>query len=149
MTRRWGILHVLMMAYVVFPLGEFAFGAAEEQTLFSDSTAELFVQQARQIHYQDPLNPQTIDEAMTFLDAALALDNTSVSIAEQILKIGTANCMVGADYSRDITWALARQVDAQADLQVLTNAVRCLLEQQNSRLDREVLLQELLRKSLA
>lgn len=146
MTRRWGILHVLMMAYVVFPLGEFAFGAAEEQTLFSDSTAELFVQQARQIHYQDPLNPQTIDEAMTFLDAALALDNTSVSIAEQILKIGTANCMVGADYSRDITWALARQVDAQADLQVLTNAVRCLLEQQNSRLDREVLLQELLRK---
>lgn len=145
MSRRWGFLYVLMIVCVALSVGGTAFGEAEQE-LYSESAAELFVQQARQVHQQDPLNPQAIDQAVTFLNAALTLDGTSVSAAEQILKLCTDNCIIAADYSRNISWALDRQIDVQADLQVLTNAVRCLLEQQNSRLDREVLLEQLLRQ---
>lgn len=139
-------LYGWMIAYFVLPFGAIAFGAPDNQDLYSQSTAELFLQQARQIHQQDPLDPQAVKQVMTFIEAALALDRTSASAAEQILTVTADNCIGAADYSQHLTWALEQQVEVQADLQILTDAVRCLLEQQNSRLDREVLLEKLLRQ---
>ncbi|MBL7215112.1 MAG: hypothetical protein ISS71_05495 [Phycisphaerae bacterium] len=146
MFRRRKFLYLLVVVCYCLPLEGAVFALPEKEELYSESTAELFVQQARQIYHQDPLNPQTIEQAMLFLNAALALDQTSVSAAEQILRIGAANSLNAKDYSESITWALDRQVDVQADLHVLTESVRYLLEQQNSRLDREVLLEKLLKK---
>ena len=145
MARRWRFLYVVLICCCL-PLGEMAFGVPEKEELISESTAAIFIQRAQEIHRQDPLNPQAIEQGMTLLNGALALDKISALVPEQILRIATANCIDAADYSEPIAWALDRQVDVRADLQVLTTAVRCLLEQQNSRLDREVLLEKLLKK---
>jgi hypothetical protein len=143
MTARWGIFYRVI---IVLFWGAAALGSTDSRDIYSQSTAELFIQQARHVYGQDPLNPQAFEQAMTFLDAALALDPISVSAAEQILKLSADNCMGAARYSERIAWALERQAEVQADLYLLTGAVRCLLEQQNSRLDREVLLEQMLRK---
>lgn len=146
MVRRRDFLYIGISIWF-FLLGAVVFAAPLQEQLFSQSTAQIFVQQARQIHQQDPLDPQKIEQAMTFLNAALALDSNSAVAAEQVLNIGSAACLVSTkDYSQIISWALDRRVDARADLHELTEAVRCLLERQNSRLDREVLLEKLLNK---
>ncbi len=145
MVRQRGLFLIIIVNILVFSETT-VFAAPEKEVLFSQSTADLFVQQARQIYQQDPLDPQGIEQAMTFLDAALALDENSSHVPEQVLKIGASGCNVNKDYSGRIFWALDRQVSNQSDLEVLTGAVRCLLEYQNSRLDREVLLDGLLKK---
>lgn len=146
MVRRRGLLYLLIVVCNYLPFGGAVSAAPQDDQLFSESTAEIFVRQAQRIYRQDPLDPQKIEQAMTFLNAALSLNRTSASAAEQILRIGSTACAGSENYSDIITWALDRQADAQADLHILTEAVGCLLEQQNSRLDREVLLEKLLKK---
>ena len=146
MVRHRGWLYLYIVAYCYALFMGVAVGASENERLFSENTTEIFIQQAQEIARQDSLDPQGIEQAMTFLNAASALDEVSAVLPEQILKIAVAGCYGGHDYSQAILWALERQVSVRADLEVLTGAVRCLLDRQNSRLDREVLLEKLLKK---
>ncbi len=136
----------IISIFISFFSGTVLSEALEPEALFSQNTAEIFIQQARQVYRHDPLDPQGIEYAMTFLEAALALDEGSASVPEQILKIAACGGYCNRDYSNRLLWAMDRHVDKQADLELLTGAVRSLLEQQNSRLDREVLLEGLLKK---
>ncbi|MBC8378838.1 MAG: hypothetical protein H8E62_06665 [Planctomycetes bacterium] len=139
---RLAIISIYMYAFSGTGLSE----ALEQEALFSQNTADIFIQQASQVFRQDPLDPQRIEYAMTFLEAALALNEGSSDVPGQILKIAAGSGYGTRDYSERLLWAMDRQVDKQADLELLTGAVRSLLEQQNSRLDREVLLEGLLKK---
>ncbi len=138
--------YFILMVTGCFLLGASVDGALKTESLFSQNTAEQFARQARAFYEQTPADPQVIEQAMTFLDASLALDKASAPVPDQILRIGAAGRYGNIDYSESIHWALARQVDSRADLVVLNGAVASLLEQQNSRLDREVLLEKLLKK---
>ena len=146
MVRHWGCFRTFLMVSMCLLLGISGFGALETEPLFSQNTADLFIRQAQLIHGQQRLDSQCIEQAMVFLDAALSLDEMSTQVPEQILRIAPSAAYSDKDYSRSVYWALQRQVDARADLTLLNGAVQYLLQQQNSRLDREVLLEELLRK---
>ncbi|MHC4906120.1 MAG: hypothetical protein ACYTEN_09895 [Planctomycetota bacterium] len=120
--------------------------ALDTASLSSESTANLFVKQASEIHRQDPLDPMKAEQAMTFLDAAVSLDSLSESIAEQVLRVGAGNCYAGADYTDKLTLAMDRYLHSRGDLEVVSRALDCMLVGMNTRMDREVLLQKLYQK---
>ena len=62
-----------------------ALSEAQQQTLFSENTASLYIGQASGIYAADPLDPQRIEQAMIFLEAAYLLDANNQSIPEQML----------------------------------------------------------------
>lgn len=120
--------------------------AIDTASLSSENTANLFIQQASEIHRDDPLDPMKAEQAMTFLNAARSLDPTSESIAEQMLRIGAGNCYTGRDYTPGMIWAMDRYLHSRADLEVVMRALDCMLIRMNTRIDREVLLQKLHQK---
>ena len=122
-----------------------AFGL-DTENLFSETTANLFIKQASEIHRQDPLDPAKVEQAMTFLDAAISLNPSSRSIPEQILRIGSSNCYTGEDYSDKLALSLKRYLHAGADLEALSRVLDCMLTGANTRMDREALLQRFFEK---
>jgi hypothetical protein len=120
--------------------------AAQPQSLFSQQTAALFVEQAAEIYRADPLDAVRLEQAMTFLEAARSLDSVSPQIPEHCLRIGSGNCYGDTDYTQVLRWALDYYLDERADLETATGAVRCMLERLQARVDREALLDKLYRK---
>lgn len=120
--------------------------ALETEALFSENTAALFIKHASQVHQEDPLDILRTEQAMTFLTAASSLDSTPGEIPEQMLRIGADSSCDGTDYSDHLTWALDRYLNSRSDLEVASDALRCVLDHLNTRIDREVLLEKLFRK---
>jgi hypothetical protein len=125
--------------------------ALEEEPLFSENTAALFIKHASEIHQEDPLDVMRTEQAMTeqamtFLTAATSLDITPGQIPEQMLRIGAGRSYDGQDYSDYLAWALGRYLNDRSDLEVVFNALRSMMDSLNSRIDREVLLEKLFRK---
>ena len=118
----------------------------EEESLFSENTAALFIKHASEIHQQDPLDHMRTDQAMTFLTAASSLDITPREIPEQMLRIGADRSYDGQDYSGALLWALERYLDDRSDLQVASNALKGVVDHLNSRIEREALLEKLFSK---
>ncbi|MEN8128217.1 MAG: hypothetical protein ABFR90_10500 [Planctomycetota bacterium] len=120
--------------------------ALNTESLFSESIAALFVKQAYEVYQEDPLDSMRAEQAMAFLSAAASLNSSSDFIPEQMLRIGAGSCRSGDDYTNNLTWALGRYLDSRSDLEVASAGLRCILEQINTRIDREVLLEKLLRE---
>jgi tetratricopeptide (TPR) repeat protein len=133
-----------VMCGVIF-CGAFSY-ALETKSLFSENTAALFVKRASEIHQEDPLDILQTEQAMTFLAAAVSLDTSPGEIPEQMLRIGADSSSDGSDYSNHLLWALDRYLNERSDLEVVSDALRCVLDRLNSRIDREVLLGKLFRK---
>ncbi|MCE5187093.1 MAG: hypothetical protein LLF76_13300 [Planctomycetaceae bacterium] len=119
---------------------------AAEERLFSENTAALFAKQAQELYQLDPLNSRQVEQAMTLLDAAIELDERSTELPQMVLTIGASACFTGKDYTPRLAWALERYVGSRTDLQVTSDAVKCMLEHLNSREEREKLLGQLLNK---
>ncbi len=120
--------------------------ALEAESLFSENTAALFIKHASEIHQEDSLDISRTEQAMTFLEAAASLDITPGEIPEQMLRIGANSSSDGPDYSDHLVWALDRYLNERSDLEVASDALRCVLDRLNSRIDREVFLEKLFRK---
>lgn len=142
MVRYAGCLYLICTAVVFLCPSLFA----AEERLFSQNTAAIFARQAQELYRQDPLNSRQVEQAMTLLDAAIELDELSSQLPELVLRIGASACFTGEDYSGRLAWALQNYMGKQADLEVTSQAVQCMLEHLNSRQEREELLQNLLRK---
>jgi len=133
-----------VMCGVIF-CGTFSY-ALETESLFSENTAALFIKHASEIHQEDPLDISRTEQAMIFLESAASLDISPGEIPEQILRIGAGRSSDGPDYSDHLAWALDRYLNERSDLEVVSGALRCVLDHLNSRIDREVLLEKLFRK---
>ncbi|MHC5083460.1 MAG: tetratricopeptide repeat protein [Planctomycetota bacterium] len=133
-----GMLAVLLAAAHVL-----AAGAGD---LRSQDTAQVFVKQASEIYAQDRQNAANVEQAMVLLDAAVSLDAGSASIPEQILRVGSGACYGQAEYEQMLMWSFDRYVTERADLEVIAGAVRCMLNNLNSRMDREALLGRLMKR---
>jgi tetratricopeptide (TPR) repeat protein len=118
----------------------------EEESLFSENTATLFIKQASIVHQEDPLDIMRTEQAMTLLAAAASLDITPGEVPEKMLRIGGDRTYDGQDYSGQLLWALDRYLNDRSDLDVVFNAMRSALDGLNSRIDREVFLEKLFRK---
>ncbi|MFZ9011417.1 MAG: hypothetical protein ACO20W_05930, partial [Anaerohalosphaeraceae bacterium] len=143
MVRQRGIIAAVMCGVI---LCASVSHALEEEPLFSENTAALFIKHASEIHQEDPLDVMRTEQAMTFLTAATSLDITPGQIPEQMLRIGAGRSYDGQDYSDYLAWALGRYLNDRSDLEVVFNALRSMMDSLNSRIDREVLLEKLFRK---
>lgn len=113
---------------------------AQEQTLFSSETAELFSTFGNHVIADQP---QKTDAAMTFLQAGILLDESSVIEYEQFLKGAGKVCGSQYDYSDTILLSLRKYLDQKADLEIAVRALRCVIEKANTRAQRETLLTRL------
>ncbi len=143
MVRQRGIIAAVMCGVI---LCASVSHALEEEPLFSENTAALFIKHASEIHQEDPLDVMRTEQAMTFLTAATSLDITPGQIPEQMLRIGAGRSYDGQDYSDYLAWALGRYLNDRSDLEVVFNALRSMMDSLNSRIDREVLLEKLFQK---
>lgn len=142
MVRQKEVFFVIICSIVCIS----AVFALEGESLFSENTANLFIKQASEVHHEDPLDSMRAEQAMTFLEAAAFLNLSSDPIPEQMLRIGAGNCYSSHDYTSNLTWALDRYLSTRSDLEVLLGALRCMLEQIDTRVDREVFLEKLYKK---
>jgi hypothetical protein len=143
MVRQRGIIAAVMCGVI---LCASVSHALEEESLFSENTAALFIKHASEIHQEDPLDVMRTEQAMTLLTAAASLDITPGQIPEQMLRIGAGRSYDGQDYSDYLAWALDRYLNDRSDLEVVFNALRSMMDSLNSRIDREVFLEKLFRK---
>ena len=143
MVRQRGIIAAVMCGVI---LCASVSHALEEESLFSENTAALFIKHASEIHQEDPLDFMRTEQAMTLLTAAASLDITPGQIPEQMLGIGAGRSYDGQDYSDYLAWALDRYLNDRSDLEVVFNALRSMMDSLNSRIDREVFLEKLFRK---
>jgi hypothetical protein len=113
---------------------------AQEQTLFSPETADLFSAFGNHVIAE---HPQKTDAAMTFLQAGILLDESSVLEYEQFLKGAGKVCGSQYDYSDTILLSLRKYLDQKADLEVAVRALRCVIDKADTRVQRETLLTRL------
>lgn len=120
--------------------------AAVNEPLFSETIASVFVKQASEVYAKDPLDSKFVDQAMVLLNAAYVLNNKNNQIPECMLQVAGSNCYVGLDNSQYTAWALGQYIGPDANLETAYQAVRCMLEELNSRPEREVFLDKMIRR---
>ncbi len=108
----------------------------QQQTLFSPLTAELFGRLGNDIQSS---SSNQADIRMIFLQAGIILDEQSAAVYEQFLR-GVGRSGGRSDYSDTILRAMKRYMDANADLDVAALALNGVIEQADTRQERENLL---------
>ena len=111
--------------------------------LFSPSIGQKFYEIAYELANSEDVNESRDEQAIVFLSATAALDSGANYILPDMIKLTCRNSE--RNYSETVQHLLANYVDESADLEVVRKAVRYLLEQLNSREQREQLLAGMLK----
>lgn len=85
-------------------------------------------------------NPDRVDDAMVFLQAGILLDQQSGAGYEQYLRGAGYTCQGRQDYRDPILQTLSKYVDYKSDLEVASRALACVIDQTDSRQERESIL---------
>jgi tetratricopeptide (TPR) repeat protein len=113
------------------------------EKLFSPSVSQLFYEMAREISLSENITDSQAEEALVLFRAAMELDVGADAAAADMLKILSRP---GPPRHLQLLYdTLIKYVGKNADSQVAANAVRYLIEQLDTRRQREVLLSRLLR----
>jgi hypothetical protein len=115
---------------------------ADSGQLYSPAISRKFYEIAYELANSKDVKDARVEEAIVFLTAALKLDNDAKSIRPLLIKFACRR--TEQDYSNLVYDLLKGYVDEYADLEVARTAVVYLLERQNSREERERLLEEML-----
>jgi len=111
--------------------------------LFSPLVSQVFYEIGYELANSKDITPAEVEQAIVLLTAATKLDNSASDIQPLLIKL---MCQATKqDYSENVYYALEDYVDKSADLEVVRYAIQYLLEQLNSREEREVLLKAMLR----
>lgn len=111
--------------------------------LFSASAAERFYEVAYELAYSPDIGGAEAEQAIIFLTATMNLDSGANYVHPVLLELA---CQYSErDYSQLVYRLLANYVDDKADLEPAQVAIRYLLEQLDSREQREKLLGEMLK----
>ncbi len=116
---------------------------AAPEKLFSPSVSQLFYEMAREITLSENITDSQVEQAVVLFRAATELDASGDVAVADMLKI--LSRPGPPRHMRMLYDLLIRYVGKNADRQVAANAVRYLLEQLNTRQQREILLSRLLR----
>lgn len=113
------------------------------EQLPSPLVSRIFYEIGYELAGSDKISPSDVEQAIVFLTASMNLDSSAGYIRPLLIKL---MCQATKrDYSEDVYYALEDYVDGSADLEVVRYAIRFLLEQLDSREEREVLLSAMLR----
>jgi len=116
--------------------------AAGADRLFSPSTAQVFYEMGYDLAHSGDVTGPVAQQAITFLEAAGNLGGSANKIQALLLRLACRHAE--RDYSRQVKGWLVGYVDDSADVGLVKEAVRYLLDRLNSREQREQLLEELL-----
>ncbi|MFC1634662.1 tetratricopeptide repeat protein [Planctomycetota bacterium] len=125
--------------YSTYPLLE---SNESGELLSSASVSRKFYEIAYELAKPSEVRGPELDQAITFLTAALKLDRNSKGIRPLLIEFAARDSM--RDYAALVQEMLVDYVDEFADLEVVRKAVGYLLEQANSREERERLLEQML-----
>jgi hypothetical protein len=120
-----------------YPAGQ----AWNSEQLFSPSVSRTFYEIAYELANAETPTPAQAGQAIAFFNAAMALDRQTSYVLPDLLKLTTS--LHSSAYSESVSQLLGSYVDESADLEVATKAVQYLLEQLDSREQREKLLEQL------
>ncbi len=113
------------------------------EQLYSPLVSQAFYEIGYELANSKGIGPSDIEQAIVFLTAAMNLDSSASYIRPLLIKL---MCQATKqDYSEKVYYALEDYIDGAADLEVVRYAIRFLLEQLDSREEREVLLKAMLR----
>jgi hypothetical protein len=110
--------------------------------LFSPSVGQKLYEIAHELANSKDLTERQVDQAIILLAATNNLDRRANYVLPDMIKLASRN--PAWDYSKLVYNLLAAYIDKSADLEVVTPAVRYLLERLDSREERERLLEDLL-----
>jgi len=114
----------------------------EPGQLFSQSVGQKFYEIAYELANSEDVRGPEVEQAILFLTAALKLGSDASSVYPLLIEFACRE--TGRDYSQLVYDLLGDYVDEFADLEVTTKAVGYLLDQLNSREERERLLEQML-----
>ena len=115
----------------------------DSDRLFSASAGERFYEIAYELAYSPDIGGTEAEQAIIFLTATMNLDSGANYVYPVLLKLA---CQYSErDSSQLVHHCLENYVDGKADLEPVREAVHYLLEQMNSREQREKLLEEMLK----
>jgi len=114
----------------------------DTERLFSPSVGQKFYEIAYELANSEDVNGPDAEQAIIFLTAAMNLDSRADYVYPLLINIACRYS--NRDYSEMVHNLLTNYVDESADLEVVSQAVRYLLERLNSREQREQLLEDLL-----
>jgi hypothetical protein len=112
------------------------------EKLFSPSVSELFYEMAYDIAHRENVTDAQAEQAIVLLNAAMELDTSTGFITADMLQIASRP---GPErHLQTLYDTLIKYTDKNADLLVAANAARYLLNQLDSRQQREILLRRLI-----
>ncbi len=116
--------------------------ASNSEELLSPSVAKTYYDIACELSYPGNITGPQNEQALIFLKAALSLDGRAVYVLPEMIKLACRDS--GQNRSQLVRQLLAEYVNDSADMEIVNQAVNYLLDQLNSREQREQLLTELL-----
>jgi len=114
----------------------------DSDQLFSPSVGQIFYEIAYELANSENVTEQEAEQAIIFLTATINLDSRANYVIPDMIKLTSRHSQ--RNYSEMVHNLLASYIDESADLEVAREAVRYLLDQLNSREQREQLLGDLL-----
>ncbi|MHC4618722.1 MAG: hypothetical protein ACYTEQ_13335 [Planctomycetota bacterium] len=115
---------------------------SDSEQLFSPSVANEFYEAARELADSESAGAAEIEQAVTFLAAAMRLDSRAKHILPDMIKVVSRH--PEHDYSRLMGELFVSYVDEFADLEVAGQALSYLLDRSDSHEEREQLLAQIL-----
>lgn len=136
---------LVISAIFICCLPAWAQGRGDTERLTSASAGKVFYEIAYEIANSPEITSAEAEQAITFLTAAMNLDNSAKHVIPVLIKLTSQYS--SQDNSNLVYQLLTTYVDksAEADLEPARVAVRYLLNQLNSREERENLLKKMLR----
>lgn len=133
---------LIICAIIACSLPARAQRSLDSEPLFSPSVGQKFYEIAHELANSKDLTERQVDQAIILLAATNNLDRRASYVLPDMIKLASRN--PAWDYSELVYNLLADYIDKSADLEVVTPAVRYLLERLDSREERERLLEDLL-----
>ncbi len=113
------------------------------EELFAPSVGQRFYEIAYELTNSKNISPARAELATVFLNAAMNLGSEDSHLRPLLLKLASRHSR--PDYAELVFYILEDYVNESADLEAVRTAVRYLLEQLNTREEREILLKGLLK----
>ncbi len=140
-NRRYSLAFLILF---FCPLRAGAQNTLEPEQLFSPSIGQKFYQVAYDIAESENISGPEVEQAITFLNATLDLDNRAKYVHPVLIKLVLQN--PGKNYSEIVYNSLTQYLlDAPTDFEPARQAIQYLLERLDSREQREQLLTILLK----
>jgi tetratricopeptide (TPR) repeat protein len=115
--------------------------ATNTQSLFSPLVAKRSYELARELAGDPDVSQTQLIQALVLLDAAVLLDSAAHYVRP--LQIETASRITVKDYTKEVSVWLSEYISESADLEIVREGIIYLIDQLNTREDRETLLRRL------